>query len=268
MKRFASTTFWAVLAFIIALTAAAPQGAAAQRSGERSERAERGERGERAERTKRTKQKRKDSARAGSRGARVEGSDRAARSGRAARRPNVKNERARRGERSAYNYRSAHYRPVQRHYARVRVSWPIFVHVDARWSRSRAYRGERLAVDVDYRHRVVYSDAHMTVLRIEIEEIDIRARGRYLGEVRRIPRDMRTIEATVYRNGDVEFDRDIYVTGDSRRGYRLVMDDGYRYQIGYVDLRRGRVSKVYHSDVAPRLGDRISLLPDNADWLY
>jgi len=228
MKKTLHAARWAAFVLILVLAAAVPEGAAAQRSGERAERQSRTERADRRAQSDRRAQ--------------------------AARRPNVRNERARRGESRKY---------VPRAYHR-----PVFVHIDARWHRSRGYADERLSASVDYRHRVVYSDAHMTVLRIEIEEIDIHERGRYRGEVRRIPREMRTIEATVYRNGDVEFDRDIYVTGDSRRGYRLVVDDGYGYRIGYVDLRRGRVSKVYHADVAPRLGARISLLPDDAEWLY
>ncbi len=267
MKKTLQAARWAALILILILSAAIPEDAAAQRSGERAERQSRTDRKDQKERA--------------SRRDRDDRQSRADRRAQSDRRPNVRNERARRGERgpirvekSRKSYKSrkyvprAYHRPVHRHYTKVRVSWPVFVHIDARWHRSRGYADERLSASVDYRHRVVYSDAHMTVLRIEIEEIDIHERGRYRGEVHRIPREMRTIEATVYRNGDVEFDRDIYVTGDSRRGYRLVVDDGYGYRIGYVDLRRGRVSKVYHADVAPRLGARISLLPDDADWLY
>jgi len=245
MKRLSNASYLAVIISFILLALSGPQGAFAQRGGERN----------------------KGDERTRERETRVERSQNARKS----RKPNVRNERTRRGEPGRIRVersRKAHHRPVRRHYTKVHVSWPVFVHVDARWSRSRGYRNERLAVNVDYRHRVVYSDAHMTVVRIELDDIAFHDRGRYVGAVRRIPRDMRTIEATVYRNGDVEFDRDIYVTGDRRRGYRLVVDDGYGFRIGYVDLRRSRVSKVYHSDIAPRLGRRISLLPDDVDWMY
>jgi len=92
------------------------------------------------------------------------------------------------------------------------------------------------------------------------------------------------VEATVFRNGDIAFDRDIFLVGDRRAGFEILSTpfydgyaaQGYRYgddvRVGQVDLRKNRVRSKNYS----RLFDTrrwqgyapISLLPEDDGWLW
>lgn len=180
----------------------------------------------------------------------------------------------------------------------VHVAWPWEVRYHRHWSpryryrqvvivRSdwgRASRESRIEMETTYRHRVRFANADYAVLDIDVEQIAIYDNGRYLGTVDHIPSHLSNIEATVFRNGDIAFDRDLFLVGDRRAGFEIIsteFDDGfagqgYRYgddiRVGRVDLMRGRVRSADYS----RLFDPnrwqgfapISLLPEDEGWLW
>ncbi len=180
----------------------------------------------------------------------------------------------------------------------VHVAWPWEVRYHRHWSpryryrqvvivRSdwgRSYRESRIEMETTYRHRVRYANADYAVLDIDVEQIAIYDNGRFLGMVEHIPSHLSSIEATVFRNGDIAFDRDLFLVGDRRAGFEIIsteFDDGfagqgYRYgddiRVGRVDLKRGRVRSADYS----RLFDPnrwqgfapISLLPEDEGWLW
>lgn len=189
---------------------------------------------------------------------------------------------------------SRHLRP----HAHIEIVWPWEFRYRRGWAPRYQYRqvvyiesgwghrryDSRLDVRTIYRHRVRYATRDKAEVEIRIEGLELYENGRYLGEVRRIPRSLSRIEATIYRNGRVRFDRDVFVVGDRRAGFELVSTrhyggfvlDAYErshgYRAGAIDLRRGRVVPVRYS----RLFDPydfggfvpVSLLPEEAGWLF
>lgn len=163
-----------------------------------------------------------------------------------------------------------------------RYQYRQVVYLKAGWARR--HYDARLDVRTYYRHRVRSASPSRAEIDIEIDRIELYEDGYYLGSVDRIPSDLSRIRATVYRNGSVRFDRDVFVVGDPRVGFELVStrhygrfvldayDRAHGYRAGVLDLRRERVVPVRRS----RLFDPynfngfvpISLLPDDAGWLF
>lgn len=187
-------------------------------------------------------------------------------------------------------------RPYKR--IHVHIAWPWEIRYTRHWSpryryrqvvvvRSdwgRSHRESRIEMETTYRHKVRYANDEYAVLDIDIEQIAIYDNGRFLGMMDRIPNHLSSIEATVFRNGDIAFDRDIFLVGDRRAGFEIISTDfydgyagqGYRrgdlIEVGRVDLRKGRVrsvgrSRLFNPDswrgFAP-----ISLLPEDEGWLW
>ncbi|MDA1029291.1 MAG: hypothetical protein O3B41_09600 [Bacteroidetes bacterium] len=188
------------------------------------------------------------------------------------------------------------YRPASR--ISIHIAWPWQVRYERHWSPRYRYRqvvfvqaswgrkshSSRVEMETVYRHQVKYANEDYAVLEIDIEEVALYENGRYVGAVDRIPTSLSKIEATVYRDGRIDFDRDVFVVGDSRAGFELISTHFYddyalaRYRdsdelkVGRMDLRRGKVSRVSRS----RLFDPrdfngfapISLLPEEEGWLW
>jgi len=139
-------------------------------------------------------------------------------------------------------------------------------------------------METTYRHKVRFATDEYAVLDIDIESIAIYDNGRFVGIVDRIPNRLSSVEATVFRNGDIAFDRDVFLVGDRRSGFELIsasFQDGYAasghgwddgLRVGRVDLRRNRVSSTYRSRLFNPRDWRgfapISLLPENEGWLW
>lgn len=187
----------------------------------------------------------------------------------------------------------------------VRVVRPVHVHVvwpwphrhQQHWSPRYRYRqhvviqagwlGNRsnaaIEVETTYRHRLRRADNRRAEIDIDIERIALFDRGRFIGEIDRIPSNLSRTRAYVYRNGAVRFDREVFVVGSRIDGFELIStryyddyildayDPRHGYRAGYLDFRRNRVVHVRHS----RFFDPyhfagyvpISLLPDDSHWL-
>lgn len=190
-----------------------------------------------------------------------------------------------------------HYRHSYRH-INVHIAWPWQLRFHRHWSPRYTYRqvvyvqakwgtrnrSTRIEMETTYRHKVRFANDEYAVLDIEIEEIALYDGDRFLGSVDRIPGNLGNIEATVFRNGDIAFDRDVFIVGDRVSGFEIISteyNDGYAlagyksgrgYQVGRLDLRSGRVRSVRRSRLfnpdnfhgyAP-----ISLLPEQEGWLW
>jgi len=138
-------------------------------------------------------------------------------------------------------------------------------------------------VQTYYHHSIRYANDDYARLDIEIEKVEFYRDGHYLGEVHRIPESLSHIEATLYNDGEVHFDRDLFVVGSPGIGFEMVSTRDYDgvagelYQrsdilyAGSVDFRDSRVRPLRYS----RLFDPddfdgyvpISLLPRDASWL-
>ena len=189
-----------------------------------------------------------------------------------------------------------HVRPYR--HINVHIAWPWQVRYTRHWSPryryrqvvvvradwGRSHRTSRIEMETTYRHRVRFANEDYAVLDIDIEQIALYDNGRYIGMVDRIPDHLSSVEATVFRNGDIAFDRDIFLVGDRRAGFEVISTEfydgyagqGYRYgddiSVGRVDLRNGRVRSASRSRLfnpnswegfAP-----ISLLPEDEGWLW
>lgn len=188
------------------------------------------------------------------------------------------------------------HRPASR--ISIHFAWPWQVRFERHWSPRYRYRqvvfvqaswgrkshSTRVEMETVYRHQVKYANEDYAVLEIDIEEVALYENGRYLGAVDRIPSSLSKIEAVVYRDGRIDFDRDVFVVGDSRAGFEMISTHFYddyalaRYRdsdglkVGRMDLRRGKVNRVSRS----RLFDPrdfngfapISLLPEEEGWLW
>ncbi|MCH8277209.1 MAG: hypothetical protein IIA50_06715 [Bacteroidetes bacterium] len=156
------------------------------------------------------------------------------------------------------------------------------VYVQTRWGSRQ--RTSRVELETHFSHELRYADDQRAELDIFIEQIDIYYEGRYIGKVERVPESLGRVRATVYRDGGVHFDRDIFVLGDPFAGFEListkhyngfVMDqfrdsDGYR--AGRLDLNRRRVSRISRSRLFNPFDASgyfpISVLPENEGWLW
>lgn len=139
-------------------------------------------------------------------------------------------------------------------------------------------------METTYRHKVRWANEEYAVLDVSIEQIALYDNGRYLGLVDRIPEHLATIEATVFRNGDIAFDRDVFLVGDRREGFELIstpFQDGYvgsgrgwdqDMSVGRVYLRSGEVVPTRYSRLFSRRSFKgfapISLLPEDEGWLW
>jgi len=188
------------------------------------------------------------------------------------------------------------YRPTTK--IAIHIGWPWLVRYERHWSPRYRYRqtvyvtsswgtrnrAARVEMETIYKHKVNYANNDYAVLDIQIEEVLFYENGRFIGSVDRIPSSLSNIEATAFRNGEVSFDRDVFVVGDRQAGFEMIStrfyDDyalaGYRandgYRAGKVNLRSGKVSRISRS----RLFDPrdyngfapISLLPEEEGWLW
>ncbi|MDX1740295.1 MAG: hypothetical protein R3178_03340 [Rhodothermales bacterium] len=130
-----------------------------------------------------------------------------------------------------------------------------------------------------YRHRVLFANDRYSEVEIEIDAIDIYENGRFLSTVDRIPSSLRKVRAIIHSDGRIEFDRNVFLMGDTRSGFEMIAtryytdylfdayDRGHGLKVGRVNLGRGKVKKVRRSrffhdgrfvGYAP-----ISLLPDD-----
>lgn len=119
---------------------------------------------------------------------------------------------------------------------------------------------------------------------IYLDAIELYADGRYLGTVDRIPRHLRRMRATLYRDGRVHFDRELFLIGHPLAGFELIATqpyDGYVLEAyhrddwieaGALDLHAGEVVPVRRSrlfrphdfnGLAP-----VALLPEDVAWRY
>ncbi len=172
-------------------------------------------------------------------------------------------------------------RRYNRHWA-PRYRYRQVVYVDAGWGRHR--RTSRVEVRTTYSHQVTYANHEYAELDLYIEAVELYQNGRYLGYIDRIPNNLSRLEATVYRDGYVHFNRNIFVVGDAQSGFEMIStrhydghildryDRRHGYKVGRVDFRRGRVVERRNS----RLFDPydfagfvpISLLPEDEGWLW
>lgn len=205
-------------------------------------------------------------------------------------------------------YRSKHARPTD-YYASHRlggvsidvdidITWPWpkrhrrawkphyryrqIVTVNAAWARRR--HAARIDIRTQYHHRVLRAGPRRADIVIIIDAIELYAGGRYLGVVDRIPRHLRRIKATIYRDGYTRFDRSLFVIGTPRLGFELIATRSYsRPLLGAYHrgdwLKAGRLD-FYTGEVVPVRRSRlfrphafnglvpISLLPDRAAWRF
>jgi hypothetical protein len=173
---------------------------------------------------------------------------------------------------------------VRRPHVDIRVNfWPWKARYTRHWaprythrhvvivhSHDRSRRAERIEYEADYRHRVVWADDRMAVLDIEIESIAVYSDGRYVGEVHHLPHELSRVEATVYRDGDMTFDTDLYLLGDRRTGFEIV--NAWTGEAGRLDFRRERVreigrSRLYRPNASTGYVP-FSLLPEGHEWLW
>lgn len=211
------------------------------------------------------------------------------------------------------HHRPRYQRPVYRHhhkryrrYKRHLLDRP-YVHIDLDWPWEHRYRtgwkpryrhrqvvvinvgqGPRarrshVEVQTDYYHRIVRADRRRAVVDLYIDRITLYDRGRFIGEVDRVPQSLGRIRATIHRDGYIEYDRDVFLVGDPYVGFELIQTRHYRdyvlgayhrdhgYRAGVLDLRRGRVETVRRSRLFDPYGyveyAPLSLLPEQDGWL-
>ncbi len=170
--------------------------------------------------------------------------------------------------------------PWQNRYRRKwkpRYRYSQVVYVQVGWGRQ--YRKAKVDVRTEYYQKIRYADHRKAVVDIYLDKIEVYEDGYFFGEVHRIPDHLSHIEATIYRNGDIVFDRDVFLVGDPRSGFDMISTrhyggyvlDAYRpshgYKSGRLDFRRRRVVPTRRSQLfnvshfngyAP-----ISLLPED-----
>jgi hypothetical protein len=149
--------------------------------------------------------------------------------------------------------------------------------VDAGWG-GRRFRN-RVELQTYYKHRILFANDRYSEVEIEIDAIDLYQNGRFLSTVDRIPGNLRKVRAVIHADGRIEFDRNLFLMGDTQSGFELIAtryyadnlfnayDRGHGFEIGRVDLRRGKVKNARRS----RFFDHgrfagyapISLLPDD-----
>jgi hypothetical protein len=159
------------------------------------------------------------------------------------------------------------------HHWHPRIRTRHVIHVDVGYGSAR--RRARMEFETVYRQRVRRANDDYAVIDIDLEEVAIYRDGRYIGSVDRIPGHLSRAVATVWRDGELEYDRDIFVVGNSAAGFELISEeylpDGRtRVQAGRIDLIRGRVRSISRSRLYdPFYPDRFyaqSLLPEDVAW--
>ena len=191
-----------------------------------------------------------------------------------------------------------YYKPIIRPFIHIDIHWPWehryrhgwrpryeyrqVIYVDAGWG-SNYRRRSQIDVRTTYYHELRHASGNKAEVDIYIEGIEFYENGRYLGKVHNIPKRLGRIRATVYRDGYVKFDRNVFIVGDSYSGFEMISTryydgfllDAYRpshgMRVGVVDLYRGRVVSSSYS----RCFDLnnfdgyvpVSLLPDDQGWL-
>lgn len=145
-------------------------------------------------------------------------------------------------------------------------------------------RISQVELETQYRHRILSSNDQMAELEISIEAIDLYYEGKHLGSIDYVPENLGTVHATVYANGEIRFDREVFIVGDPYEGFEMISTryyDGYvldefrrgdGYRAGRLDLQSGSIYRINSS----RLFDPyaasgyipISLLPENEGWLW
>jgi hypothetical protein len=163
-----------------------------------------------------------------------------------------------------------------------RYQYRQVVFVELGWGRRQ--RASRIEVRTFYRHHVRRANPHRAEVDVVIDRIELYDRGRYLGAVEHIPSSLARVRATLYRDGRVTFDREVFLVGDPYVGFEMISTRNYGrpvwdayhpkhgVRVGALDLRRQRARVVRFS----RLFDPyrfeghvpISLLPDQYDLLY
>lgn len=143
------------------------------------------------------------------------------------------------------------------HNWRPRYRYRQVIYVNVGWGRN--MRRSRIDVRTYYNQRVAYSNADYAEIEIDIDAIELYQDGRFIGYVDKIPSSLREINAVVYANGRVEFDRNVFLVGDTYRGFEMISTryyddyllnayssrDGMR--VGRLDLRKERVKSVRRS---------------------
>lgn len=142
----------------------------------------------------------------------------------------------------------------------------------------------RVELETQYRHRVVYADEHSAELEIRIEQIDMFVEGQFYGSITSIPEEFSTVHAYINENGQVDFDRELFILGDSSSGFELISTrfyDGYvmdeyresdNYLAARLDFRTGRARSLRRSRLFRPYDARafvpVSLLPVDQAWLW
>ena len=180
----------------------------------------------------------------------------------------------------------------------VDIHWPWVVRYQRRWRPTYRYhqvvyvntvvsgRPSRSQIEVEtvYSHEVIHANDEFAELDVRIERLELFENGRLLGYIDQIPSSLTQMTATVYRNGDVFFDREVFLIGDRYAGFEVVSTMAYEgyvldayhhsdgYRVGSVDLRNHRVRAKQSSRLfRPNRADShvpISLLPNDEGWLW
>ena len=196
-----------------------------------------------------------------------------------------------------YRAQRHYHKPIMRPFIHIDIHWPWVhrhrhgwrpryqyrqvIYVEAGWGRRQ--RRSQIDVRTYYYHELRHATPDRAEVDIYVERVELYENGRYLGQVDRVPEQLGRIGATIYRNGRVEFDRDVFIVGDSYAGFEMISTryydgfllDAYRPQhgvrAGVLDLRAQRVVPTGHS----RLFDPynfdgyvpVSLVPEDQGWL-
>jgi hypothetical protein len=196
-------------------------------------------------------------------------------------------------------YRDDRYRDRRDGWPRfdLNINWPWEHRYRSGWSPRYRYRQvvyaesgyrrdryeTRYEVRTVYRQRVLSASGSRAHVELLLDELEVRQNGRYVGRITRLPSGFERIRATLYRNGRIDFEKELYVVGDAREGFEIVATRGYdgyafaRWRRGddlraaYLDFRRQRAEPVYRSRFFDPYDYRgyapIAILPDDADWL-
>ncbi|NNE48216.1 MAG: hypothetical protein HKN37_16310 [Rhodothermales bacterium] len=160
---------------------------------------------------------------------------------------------------------------------RPRFRYRQVVYIETGWGGRR--RDNKVEVHTYYRHRILHADDRYSEVEIEIDAVDLYQNGRFLSTVDRIPGSLKKVRAIIHADGQIEFDRNLFIIGDAGTGFELIAtryytdhlynayDDRHGFKVGRVDLRKGKVKKVRRSrffDHGRFVGYApISLLPDD-----
>ncbi|MBX2820027.1 MAG: hypothetical protein KTR29_10115 [Rhodothermaceae bacterium] len=177
-------------------------------------------------------------------------------------------------------WQNRYHRKWEPHYRYKQV---VYVNIGGR----KNYRRSRIDVRTDYHQEVRYADHGKAVVDIYLDRIEVYKDGYFYGEVYRIPDHLSHIEATIYRNGDIVYDKDVFLVGDPEVGFEMISTrnyDGYvldyyqrshGYKAGKLNFRSRRVESRRYSRLFDPYGYNnyapISLLPEDrylADYGY